>query len=203
MDRNAPLANAMLEGLRRGAFILDAPEWPEPSFFTSGERAALRIEDARLPRSVRRALRQRGYQIEREGPLEEMLEACAAPRGDTDALWMTDRIRAAYRTLDDHQALLQWRVVHNDQLVGGCFGFRLGPVFSAESMFHRAPDAGSVAIAAMLADCHGSGVRLIDAQMDNPHLHRFGFEAHTDASYRRLLREVWTPTSVVDLALGG
>ena len=66
----------------------------------------------------------------------------------TTACGSRERFQRAYRQLHELgyvHSLEAWR---DERLVGGLYGVALGRAFMAESMFHREPDAGSVALVA-------------------------------------------------------
>jgi leucyl/phenylalanyl-tRNA--protein transferase len=78
-----------------------------------------------------------------------------------------------------------WR---EGRLCGGLFGVALGGLFTSESMFHRAPDAGNAALVATAGLLAAGGFALWDIQMRSPHTARFGARAVPRAEYLRRLR---------------
>ncbi|MXX18568.1 MAG: leucyl/phenylalanyl-tRNA--protein transferase, partial [Dehalococcoidia bacterium] len=69
--------------------------------------------------------------------------------------------------------------------VGGLYGLRVGPLFGAESMFHRATDASKIALLALCRFAPRDGIALIDVQLPTPHLDSLGAEAIPRAEYLR------------------
>ena len=61
-----------------------------------------------------------------------------------------------------------------DRLAGGLFGVALGGLFTSETMFHRAPDAGSAALVGAARLLPTPGFVLWDIQMASGHTRRFG-----------------------------
>ena len=162
----------MVAGYEAGAFPMDSDDPDEPvGWYTTDPRCVIRIEDARIPRTVARMLRRRGYHVRVNTAFTEVLEACG---GDRDGVWLTPRLRRGY------EALFELGIAHSveawdgDALVGGLFGVALGRFLTAESMFHRAPDGGNAAIAGLIHIATDNDFALIDVQMQSPHVMRFG-----------------------------
>ena len=62
----------------------------------------------------------------------------------------------------------------NGQLVGGCYGIKLGNMFYGESMFHHVTDASKVAFVQLAQKLKAEGVEMIDCQMKTTHLASLG-----------------------------
>jgi leucyl/phenylalanyl-tRNA--protein transferase len=88
-------------------------------------------------------------------------------------------------------------------LVGGLYGLALGAVFCGESMFSRpdlgGTDASKVCLVHLVAHLRERGFEVLDAQLANPHLTRFGMYAVDAAEYAEMLarwsgvERAWTP----------
>ena len=75
-----------------------------------------------------------------------------------------------------------------DTLVGGLYGLRVGGLFGAESMFHRATDASKIAMLVLCQYAPRAGIALIDVQLPTPHLTSLGVEAIPRDQYLQLAR---------------
>lgn len=148
-------------------------------------RAVMPIEGFRVPRSVRRALRRGRYAIRVDAAFAEVVAGCAGRR---EGVWLTPRLGAAYIRL--HRLGLAHSVEAWDAggLRGGLFGVALGGLFTSESMFHRATDAGNAALVGAARLLAEGGFALWDVQMATEHTRRFGAEEISPADYRRRLR---------------
>jgi leucyl/phenylalanyl-tRNA--protein transferase len=176
---------ALLAGYLRGWFPMDDEGDDGPiGFYESDPRAVIPLDALRVPRSVARALRRGGWVIRVDAAFDEVVGACA---GDRDGVWLTPRLARAYGRLhrEGHAHSIEaWR---DGALLGGLFGVALGGLYTSESMFHRAPDAGNAALAGagrLLADM---GAVLWDIQMASEHTRRFGAREVSASEYRRLL----------------
>ena len=65
-------------------------------------------------------------------------------------------------------------VFHDDLLVGGVYGVRVGRLFAGESMFHTQTDASKAALVALVALLDAAGITLFDVQWTTPHLTSLG-----------------------------
>jgi len=79
-----------------------------------------------------------------------------------------------------------WR---GDQLAGGILGIAIGGAFIGESMFFQIPNGSKVAMVLLVEHLRRQGFILFDAQLQNPHLERFGSYVIDNQDYRRLLAQ--------------
>lgn len=176
---------ALLRAYAAGCFPMDEPGAAGPvALYEADPRAVMPIAGFRVPGSVRRRLRRERYEVRVDGAFDEVVAACAA----RDETWLTPRLARAYGAL--HRAghahsVEAWR---DGRLRGGLFGVALGGLFTSESMFHRAPDAGNAALVATAGLLAAGGFALWDIQMRSPHTARFGARAVPRAEYMRRLR---------------
>lgn len=178
----------VLSAYCEGYFPMDEVGQQGPvSFQAFDPRALMPIEGFRIPRSVARGLRQQPYEIRVNGDFPATVAGCAE---DRSGVWLTDRLAAAYVELHRRgwaHSVESWR---EGRLCGGLFGVALGGLFTSESMFHRAPEAGNAALVATAHLLRRSGHRLWDIQMTSAHTERFGAETMPLHDYMALLPAV-------------
>lgn len=113
----------------------------------------------------------------------EVIHACSLPRAYSDDTWIHDAMKAAYGALHELGVAFSLEVWAGNpvstnrqdcQLIGGLYGLQMGRMVFGESMFHHKTDASKVAFWALNRLCVQTGVRLIDCQLENPHLMRLG-----------------------------
>jgi leucyl/phenylalanyl-tRNA---protein transferase len=73
------------------------------------------------------------------------------------------------------------------RLAGGILGIVIGSAFIGESMFFRVPEASKVAMVRLHEHLRARDFILFDAQIQNPHLERFGAYEIPEREYSRLL----------------
>ena len=175
----------MLMGYVNGAFPMDERAAVGPvGWYTADPRAVIVPAEARIPATVRRMLRRRGYEVRVDTAFAEVVHACG---GDRDGTWLTPRLEAAYAVLHAEGWAHSVEAWDGPRLAGGLFGVWIGRFMSAESMFHALPDGGNAAIAGLIGIARQAGADLIDVQMESPHVMRFGARTVGHGEFRALL----------------
>ena len=143
-----------------------------------------------LSRRFRRELRRSTWTVRFDSMFDDVMAACAsAPRAGQRGTWITAEMRAAYGELHRLGVAHSVEVFDEDRLVGGLYGVAVGGVFCGESMFSAASGGSKVAIAGLCRRLSESGVALLDAQVDNPHLDTLGARPMARAAYLQALAE--------------
>ncbi len=183
-----PAVAELLNAYAFGAFPMDDPDDADGSvpYYESDPRAVIPIDRFRVPRSVARGIARRRYAIRIDTAVGQVLDACA---DRPDGTWLSPRLASAY--LDLHHAGFAHTVEAWDEtgLVGGLFGVALGGLFTSESMFHTASDAGHAVLVATARHLASCGFVLWDIQMATDHTMRFGTELIPRDEYRARLHE--------------
>jgi leucyl/phenylalanyl-tRNA--protein transferase len=168
-------AARLLEAYRRGIF-----PWfnaGQPILWWSPDpRALLYLDSFRPSRSLRKSLRQRGYEVSFDRAFTEVIGACAGPRSGKSGrgTWITPGMRVAYIRLHEMGRAHSIETWHEGRLVGGLYGVALGGAFFGESMFSRATDASKVALATLVARLRELDYDFIDCQIPSPHVMSLG-----------------------------
>lgn len=178
----------LLEAYSLGMFPMDTGRRRGIELYVADPRAIIPVTDFRLPRSVARAERRGEYAFHVDRAFRSVCEGCAGGR-DADGRWLTPRLVDAYVALHAQGVAHSVEVWRGDRLCGGLFGVALGGLFTSESMFHTAPDAGNLAVVAAWRHIAARGYRLWDIQMATPHTRRFGAVDVPHARYQTLLAE--------------
>ncbi|MCA1773503.1 MAG: leucyl/phenylalanyl-tRNA--protein transferase [Halomonas sp.] len=162
-------------------------------------RMILLPEHFKQRRSLTKKLRHAGFEITVDQHFEQVIDACAAPRGDEPGTWITDDMVHAYCHLKAHGIAHSIEVHQHQRLVGGLYGIAMGPMFFGESMFSRVPDASKVALAHLASAMREYGGKLIDCQMHTPHLASLGATTVARATFISYL-EKWLPEAAFSLS---
>lgn len=177
----------LLAAYAGGWFPMDTSGATGPvEMFQADPRGIMPIDGFRVPRSVRRGLRAHPYEIRVDAAFDAVAAACAVRPGE--GVWLTPRLARAYGQLHGlglAHSVEAWR---DGRLCGGLFGVAIGGLFSSETMFHRAPDAGNAALVGTARLLARAGFSLWDIQVTSEHTERFGARGVAPAEYRRLLR---------------
>jgi leucyl/phenylalanyl-tRNA--protein transferase len=155
-------------------------------FYEFDPRAIIPLDGFRVPRSVRRALRDDPFEVRMDTAFDAVVAECGLPREGGE--WLSPQLAGAYSVLHEAGFAHSIEAWFAGRLVGGLFGVALGQVFTSESMFHRVGNAGNAALVATHRHLVERGFELWDIQMTSSHTSRFGAIDIPPAEYRRRLR---------------
>ncbi|CAH1194127.1 Leucyl/phenylalanyl-tRNA--protein transferase [Candidatus Nitrotoga sp. BS] len=182
-------AHRLLDAYRQGIFpwfnIGDPILWWSPS-----PRMVLIPDEFKISRSLHKTLRNKCYEIRTDSAFEQVMRACAAPRGEQAGTWIHEEMIAAYTELHQMGVAHSVEVGMNGSLVGGLYGVSIGHMFYGESMFSHATDASKIALAHLTAQLQRWGYGMIDCQMSTPHLASLGAREIPRAEFMHRLKEL-------------
>jgi leucyl/phenylalanyl-tRNA---protein transferase len=178
----------LLAAYRRGIFPWYSPGQPV-LWWSPDPRAVLFPEEFHCARSLAKRLRNSGFECAIDRDFRGVIEACAAPRGQSVGTWITPEMLAAYVELHRRGYAHSIETYQGSRLVGGLYGVRLGGVFFGESMFSRERDASKVALARLVDTCLAEAIVVIDCQMASTHLESLGSRRIPRTRFQALLRE--------------
>ena len=158
--------------------------WPVredlPMFwFSPNPRFLLELDRLHISRSLAKILRRDPPEIRFDTAFPEVLLRCARARRDGGGTWIDSRIVRGFVHLHTEAAQDNVRVHsveawRGDTLVGGLYGVQAGAAFAGESMFFIEPDAGKVALVALVERLRARGFHFLDCQVETENLGRFG-----------------------------
>src|SRR5450631_3145843 len=143
----APTPQELLNAYAFGAFPMDAPEYADERvpYYEADPRAVIPVGEFRTPRSVARGIARAVFDIRVNTAFAAVCRACSArPEGT----WLSPRLVDAYCRLHAAGYAHSVEAWERQRLVGGLFGVALGGLFTSESMFHTASDAGNAVLVA-------------------------------------------------------
>jgi len=146
-------------------------------------RAIIKLNDLRINRTLRKALKKSPYKITLNTAFEEVIELCSDAPFRDDGIWIVPEMQAAYINL--HQlgyahSIEVWQTTDDDtlipkqELVGGLYGVAINGFFSGESMFYTKANASKFALVALAKLLKSINVDFIDCQLLNPFLADMG-----------------------------
>ena len=167
-------AARLLSAYRRGIF----PWYSEGQpilWWSPDPRMILDVPDFRVPRSLRKRVKQNRFDIRSDTAFRAVVESCATtPRPGQYGTWITTRMIEAYADLHSRGVAHSVEAWRGSDLVGGLYGLALGRVFFGESMFSHESDASKVALVALVSLLRHVGIEMIDCQQETTHLATFG-----------------------------
>jgi len=138
-------------------------------------RGVLPLDNFRLGKSTRRALRTQEFTVTFDQAFPEVITACH--EAHLPVSWIHPEMQNAYTRAFETGFAHSVEVWEDGALVGGLYGIDSGFFFSGESMFHRRSNAGKAAIRALVERTRDRGDSLLDIQQLTPHMHALGAEA--------------------------
>jgi leucyl/phenylalanyl-tRNA--protein transferase len=150
-------------------------------------RMVLVPRDFRMPRSLKKRVAKRDYEVRADTAFADVIRACAAPRAGREGTWITEEMIFAYTRLHREGYAHSVETWIGGALAGGLYGVALGRMFFGESMFSVRPDASKLALAHLARQLERWDCGLIDCQMATQHLARFGAREIPRADFMRRL----------------
>ena len=148
--------------------------WWSPS-----PRMVLFPDELKISNSLKKTLKKQPFEVRFNTSFSAVITACSnTPRLDknnnTAGTWISNEMIAAYSELNRLGYAISMESWLDNQLVGGCYGVKIGRMFYGESMFHHVTDASKVAFVHLVRYLQAQNVGLIDCQMKTPLLASFG-----------------------------
>ena len=102
-----------------------------------------------------------------------------------------DEVIRAYTALHEQGFAASVEVWDNEtnELVGGLYGVTIGKVFIGESMFSKVPSASKLALIFLARYLKEHGGKMIDCQLETPHLKSMGGRYISYEEYMRIMNE--------------
>lgn len=161
-------------------------------WWSPNPRTVLKPDNFYCSKRLRRRLKQTRYHAYVDKDFEAVIQACAAPRREKDGTmsgtWILPEMMEAYSRLFVLGYAHAFEVYHDDELIGGLYGVRLGHIFFAESMFSKQRDGSKMAMFYLCEWAKEEGITLIDCQMPTEHLLSLGAENIDRNTFLNLLK---------------
>lgn len=185
---------SIIQGYAQGYFLM-ADDLGILSWYSSRQRALIPLDHRfRYPKSLRRVLNQERFSVAINRDFFAVCQGCA----DRETTWISSDLMKIYYHLYQAGWAYSFETWQGDELAGGILGIAIGGAFIGESMFYRIPDGSKVAMVKLVEHLKARGYLLFDAQMQNPHLARFGAYKVNDKDYQILLEKALTLPCVFD-----
>ncbi|MEL6929114.1 MAG: leucyl/phenylalanyl-tRNA--protein transferase [Cyanobacteria bacterium J06600_6] len=182
MNINIPL---IVEGYSQGYFLM-AGDDDKLSWYSSPQRTLIPLDDRfRYPKSLQRVLNQKRFSVAINRDFKSVCEGCA----DRDSTWISDELMDIYLALHQAGWAHSFETWQGDKLAGGILGIAIRGAFIGESMFYRITEGSKVAMVKLVEHLRAKNYVLFDAQLQNPHLERFGSVVINSGKYSQMLNE--------------
>ena len=140
-----------------------------------------------ISRRLTRTFRQSDFEVRINTAFHAVIDACSKDRPGQDGTWITPEMRLAYAALHRDGWAHSVEIWQDDELAGGLYGLAIDRVFFGESMFSSASNASKAAMLALCSILERAGFRLLDCQVESPHLVSLGAEMIPRTEFAREL----------------
>ncbi|PSF38531.1 leucyl/phenylalanyl-tRNA--protein transferase [Aphanothece hegewaldii CCALA 016] len=176
---------SIIQGYAHGYFLM-ADDRSQLGWYTSRKRALIPLDQRfHYPKSLRRILNQDRFTVAIDRNFRGVCEGCA----NRDTTWISSDLMNVYLKLNHAGWAHSFETWQDGQLAGGILGIVIRGAFIGESMFYHVPDASKVAMVKLVEHLRQRNFILFDAQLQNPHLARFGAYLVNDKEYNNLLQK--------------
>lgn len=164
----------------------DTPLWwcPDPRF-------VLFPGELKVSKSMKQLLKRHAFDFTVNKAFEEVIGHCkTTARKDQDGTWITGAVKQAYIKLHQLGYAHSAEAWLNGELVGACYGIKMGRVFFGESMFSIVANASKYAFIQYVQQLQQEQVALIDCQVYTAHLESLGARMIEREKFLVLLKEL-------------
>ena len=173
-----------------GAFPMADNETGTINWYMPEKRAIILLNNYNVPRSARKAIEKKKFEITFDKDFINVLNGCA----DRTETWISQDLVNAYKRLKKRGHVHSVETWHKGKLVGGLYGVTFRGAFFGESMFSQVSEASKAALIALIKHLAEKSFLLLDVQYMTEHLQMFGaveisFEKYTELLHRSYTRE--------------
>ena len=165
----------------------------QPLWYCPMQRFVIFPDEIHVSHSMRTLINKNKYSVGINEDFEGVIRACGKSQGrdEEEGAWLGEHIVEAYTALHDQGFAASVEVWDNEtgELVGGLYGVTLGRVFIGESMFSKVPSASKLALIFLARFLQQHGGRMIDCQLETPHLKSMGGRYIPYDEYMKIMNE--------------
>jgi leucyl/phenylalanyl-tRNA--protein transferase len=171
----------------------DVPVLPGPgnpysvAWWSPSARYCIAAEDVHIGRTLKRILRRSSWTTTVDYSFDEVVSSCRDGRRPE---WITPQLIEALRILHACGWIHTLEVWDGSEIIGGIFGYCFGNILTVDSVFHKRPHAGSVAIVDAARRAHEVGLGLLDVQVRNEFTLRLGAKEMQRRRYLDIIGDV-------------
>ncbi|MBS1947742.1 MAG: leucyl/phenylalanyl-tRNA--protein transferase [Bacteroidetes bacterium] len=156
---------------------------PQPRF-------VLFPDELKVSKSMQQLLKKNTFDFSINKCFTEVINNCKTiSRRGQESTWITDEVKKAYIKLHDLGHAHSAEAWHDQKLVGGLYGIRIGKVFFGESMFSQESNASKFAFIKYVQTLKQEDIKIIDCQVYTEHLESLGARMIERKDFIQLLKE--------------
>ena len=194
MAASTPLtAETLVYAYASGVFPM-AEETGEILWYSPDPRASIPIQSYQPAKSLRPFINQKRFEIRIDTSFEQVMRNCALPRPTENETWISEEMIAAYTELHRMGLAHSVEAWQDGKLVGGLYGVALGAAFFGESMFSFVSNSSKIAFHYLVQILREQNYQLLDSQMMNDNVLRYGAVDIPRSAYLRRLAKALKST---------
>lgn len=166
-------------------------DWPEPAWYCPLQRFVIFPNEIHVSHSMRSLINKEQYRVSINEDFSGVINGCRTVDGryDMEGAWLGPDIVKAYTALHNLGEAASVEVWDGEELVGGLYGVTVNGVFVGESMFSRVPSASKLALIGLARHLEALEWKMIDCQIETPHLKSMGARYISYKEYMKILRK--------------
>lgn len=152
-------------------------DWPEPAWYCPMQRFVVFPDEIHVSHSMRTLMNKGTYRVTFNRDFDGVIQGCSQVdnRYYMAGAWLDENMMTAYRELNRLGYACSVEVWNKSgDLAGGLYGVVMGDCFIGESMFSREPNTSKLALIHLAKFMQRIGGKLIDCQLETPHLKSMG-----------------------------
>ena len=152
-------------------------DWPEPAWYCPMQRFVVFPDEIHVSHSMRTLMNKGSYRVTFNRDFDGVIQGCSQVdnRYYMAGAWLDENMMTAYRELNRQGYACSVEVWNKaGDLAGGLYGVVMGDCFIGESMFSREPNTSKLALIHLAKFMQRIGGKLIDCQLETPHLKSMG-----------------------------
>lgn len=175
----------IVEGYSQGYFLMAGDEG-QLDWYSSRQRTLIPLDDRfHYPKSLQRVLNQERFTVAINRDFPAVCEGCS----DRESTWISDELMEIYLALHQAGWAHSFETWQGNELAGGILGIAIKGAFIGESMFYRITEGSKVAMVKLVEHLRARKYVVFDAQLQNPHLERFGSVIVASEDYQKMLHQ--------------
>lgn len=161
----------------------------EPYWYCPMKRFVIFPEEIHISHSMRTLLNKDRYQVSMNKDFDSVIRHCSELRINEQGAWLGEDMIKAYTELHRQRLAVSVEAWEDDEMIGGLYGVTIGRCFIGESMFSLKPNGSKVALIGLAQILLEVGGRMIDCQLETPHLKSMGGRYISYDEYMKILSE--------------
>ncbi len=195
-------AEQVILALHQGIFACPWDMKSKLVWYDPDPRGILPIEGFTVPRTVRRAIRQRRFDISLDTAFGRAIRACAEPGPHRGPTFLHPPVIAVFEELHQMGLAHSVEVWQDGELIAGDIGVGLGSYYMGVSAFYRVPDASKVALTYLTEMLQAGGFVLHDLWWHNDYQLQYGGYEMPRAEFKqRLVHALLKPARLEPLSM--